>query len=42
MEKKNDRVICTCDESGVHYPCPTCGKLHDDELEALLCCLEEC
>ena len=35
----NSITVCICDENGVHYPCPTCGKYYDDELDALFCCL---
>lgn len=42
MVKPIDKVVCTCNESGVHYPCPVCGKLHEDELDAAICCLDEC
>ena len=33
-------TICICDENGVHYPCSICGKYYDDELDAVLCCME--
>ena len=33
--------VCICDDTGIHYPCPTCGKYYDDELESTLCCLEQ-
>lgn len=32
--------VCICDDAGIHYPCSKCGKYHDDELDALTCCLE--
>lgn len=38
-DNKNSTTICICDENGVHYPCYICGTYHDDEIDALLCCL---
>lgn len=41
VSNNNDSLsVCICDDTGVHYPCPICGKYYDDELEAILCCLE--
>ncbi len=37
---ENNTTVCICDDSGVHYPCPICGKHHNDELEAELCCID--
>lgn len=40
---ENDNIdpsVCICDDTSVYYPCSTCGKYYDDELEAALCCLE--
>lgn len=31
---------CICDDEGVHYICPTCGKYHLTDLDALMCCIE--
>lgn len=28
---------CICDDTGVHYLCPHCGRQYDDDLEALFC-----
>lgn len=33
--------VCICDDVGIHYPCPTCGKYYNDEIDALICCLED-
>ncbi len=30
---------CICDDDGVHYICPSCGKYHDSDFAALICCL---
>ncbi len=38
---KNSTTICVCDQNGIHYPCPMCNKQYDDELDAMLCCLDE-
>lgn len=32
--------ICICNDTGVHYPCSTCGKYYDNEIDALICCIE--
>lgn len=41
-EDNNDSVssVCICDDTGVHYPCPTCKKNYDNEVDALICCME--
>lgn len=30
-----------CDDDGIHYVCPTCGKYHESDLDALLCCVKD-
>jgi hypothetical protein len=32
---------CICDDDGVHYICDKCGKYHDTDLDAVMCCLEK-
>ena len=36
---QNTPTICTCDDNGIHYLCEACEKYHDNELDALFCCL---
>lgn len=38
-QNNNSTAVCIYDENGIHYPCSTCGKYYDDDLDALLCCL---
>ena len=30
-----------CNDEGVFYICPTCGKYHKSDFDALLCCLPD-
>ena len=32
---------CIRDDSGIHFVCPKCGKYHDDDFEALVCCISK-
>lgn len=32
--------VYICDDTGIHYPCPKCGKQYDDKMDALMCCLQ--
>jgi hypothetical protein len=33
---------CIYDDDGVHYICSKCGKYHNTDLDATMCCLEDC
>lgn len=32
---------CVCDDDGIGYLCPTCGRRYDDDFDALFCCIEK-
>lgn len=36
---ENSVTVCICDEKGIHYPCPNCGKQYNNDLDALMCCI---
>ena len=42
QENSKNTTIAIYDSNGIHYPCSICGKLHTDELDSVLCCVENC
>jgi transposase-like protein len=37
----NSSIVCTCTDNRLYWICPNCGKHFTDEVDSVLCCMDD-